>query len=499
MNTRTRSVSCLVTTLVVVSALTLLACKFDSVGLQPMGECGDGVMDPGEDCDTDDLGGASCGSLGYGTGTLACDSNCGFVVSGCDNPPVCGDSTVDIGEECDDGNTTAGDGCDPLCQIETPQGCGNGTVDAGEECDDSNTTPCDGCSAACTTEVCGNGTTDCNEGCDDGNTTAGDGCDALCQIEIPASCGDGTVDDGEECDDSNNTPCDGCSAACTTEVCGNGTTDCNEDCDDGGTTPCDGCSATCTTEGCGNGTVECTETCEAGQVSSDCAAEGFAGGTLGCNGTCDGYDVSQCFRFDDGQACTAANQCVGNICFTEADGFPEGFCTSNCIDDGDCVDGVCRDINGTSYCYRTCTTTANCRPGYYCRIDGWEWNDLVCRPLCTSNADCPITGVCNRYVGRCANPGNGTGANGAACTWNSDCLGACLGGGPPVPSGNYCVSECNRSSPNCPGDGVCSSIYGAGVGDLGYCLDGCQSGGDCTRPGFSCVSNPFGQDNICWQ
>jgi cysteine-rich repeat protein len=33
-------------------------------------------------------------------------------------PPGCGDFVVQAGEECDDGNTTPGDGCDPLCQFE---------------------------------------------------------------------------------------------------------------------------------------------------------------------------------------------------------------------------------------------------------------------------------------------------------------------------------------------------------------------------------------------
>ncbi len=44
----------------------------------------------------------------------------------------CGDGSLDPGEQCDDGNTTNGDGCDADCQTE---GCGNGLLDQGEECD----------------------------------------------------------------------------------------------------------------------------------------------------------------------------------------------------------------------------------------------------------------------------------------------------------------------------------------------------------------------------
>jgi cysteine-rich repeat protein len=65
----------------------------------------------------------------------------------------CGDGTVDPGEQCDDGNTVAGDGCDALCQTEGGAGvCGDGTVDPGEQCDDGNTTPGDGCNALCQDE-----------------------------------------------------------------------------------------------------------------------------------------------------------------------------------------------------------------------------------------------------------------------------------------------------------------------------------------------------------
>ncbi|HLK10509.1 MAG TPA: DUF1566 domain-containing protein [Candidatus Binatia bacterium] len=46
--------------------------------------CGNGVKDGPEECDGTDLGGATCASLGFtGGGTLACTPGCGFDVSGC--------------------------------------------------------------------------------------------------------------------------------------------------------------------------------------------------------------------------------------------------------------------------------------------------------------------------------------------------------------------------------------------------------------------------------
>jgi cysteine-rich repeat protein len=71
-------------------------------------------------------------------------------ISGTIPPSTCGNGTLEGLEQCDDGNTTAGDGCDPLCALEPI--CGNGILEAGEECDDGNTNSGDGCSATCQIE-----------------------------------------------------------------------------------------------------------------------------------------------------------------------------------------------------------------------------------------------------------------------------------------------------------------------------------------------------------
>src|SRR5262249_38542425 len=59
--------------------------------------CGNGVIDPGEQCDTSDLNGESCTTLGFTGGVLTCNSSCAFDTSEC---AACGNGTVEPGEEC---------------------------------------------------------------------------------------------------------------------------------------------------------------------------------------------------------------------------------------------------------------------------------------------------------------------------------------------------------------------------------------------------------------
>ena len=52
----------------------------------PPGSCGNGNRQGQEQCDTNDLNGATCESLGFLSGTLTCAAQCGFDVSGCLTP-----------------------------------------------------------------------------------------------------------------------------------------------------------------------------------------------------------------------------------------------------------------------------------------------------------------------------------------------------------------------------------------------------------------------------
>ncbi|MEZ4453259.1 MAG: DUF4215 domain-containing protein [Nannocystaceae bacterium] len=123
---------------------------------------------------------------------------------------VCGDGNLDPGEECDDGNDDEADACTNTC---TNAACGDGIVNGDEGCDDGNDDDTDECTSACLPAACGDGFVQAGvEGCDDANADDTDECPGTCQ---PASCGDGFVQAGvETCDDGNNVSSDGCLATC---------------------------------------------------------------------------------------------------------------------------------------------------------------------------------------------------------------------------------------------------------------------------------------------
>ena len=67
-------------------------------------------------------------------------------------PPVCGDGKLDPGEDCDDANADDTDDCLSTCVVAA---CGDGVVQAGvEACDDGNPSNIDGCTGACEVVSC---------------------------------------------------------------------------------------------------------------------------------------------------------------------------------------------------------------------------------------------------------------------------------------------------------------------------------------------------------
>lgn len=171
-------------------------------------QCGNGVLNRGEQCDS----GA--------TSTPGCSADCQALGANAGNS-TCGNGDIADGESCDDNNTTSGDGCSSMC-INEGSGpviavCGNGRLESGESCEKTGATwPVAGCDAntclntgtsACSgpgANCCGNATQETGESCDDGNAVAGDGCSARCLREgssaeylSPSFCGDGVVGIGE--------------------------------------------------------------------------------------------------------------------------------------------------------------------------------------------------------------------------------------------------------------------------------------------------------------
>ena len=143
--------------------------------LQCGSSCGDGVRNGGEPCDGADLGGASCTSLGFLGGTLACNAGCGFNTSGCVTN-LCGNGAKDGIESCD-GDDLGGASCISLgfvggslacgagCRFDTtgcvPTLCGNGVKDGSESCDGSDL----GGQTCASLGYALNGTLTCTAGC----------------------------------------------------------------------------------------------------------------------------------------------------------------------------------------------------------------------------------------------------------------------------------------------------------------------------------------------
>ncbi|MDP4007611.1 MAG: DUF4215 domain-containing protein [Candidatus Peregrinibacteria bacterium] len=153
--------------------------------------CGNGTWDIGqEECDPTDTS-----DVPY---YLYCTNFCEFEPVG-----WCGDGIHDPGEECDDGNFQDGDGCNEWCEYEFEPGtCGDGLWSLGEECDPGvaasipltppgltcgaaiSTTPCE----LLTAGFCGDGETQHGEECDSSDPLhsppAGSVCTSSCELEF---------------------------------------------------------------------------------------------------------------------------------------------------------------------------------------------------------------------------------------------------------------------------------------------------------------------------
>lgn len=168
------------------------------------GFCGDNNVDPGEECDLEDLGSKTCADLGFGGGALLCTLSCTYDTSLCTPASGCGDGTADPGEECDgdDLNETT------CTALNSPKGtkysggvlacgagctydesdctwCGNAKLDDTEQCEGNNLG-----GFTCTDLGFSSGTLKCNATtcAYDTSSCAGDG----------AVCGDGTCDPNED-------------------------------------------------------------------------------------------------------------------------------------------------------------------------------------------------------------------------------------------------------------------------------------------------------------
>ncbi len=394
--------------------------------------CGDGVIDPGENC-------ANCPQdVQCGPGEECVGAVC---------QPICGNGAVDPGENCatcpqdvpcGPGEECAGGVCQPIC--------GNGTVDPGEDCatcpQDVPCGPGEACAGGVCQAICGNGVVDPGEDCATcpQDVSCGPGLECAGGVCQPI-CGNGVVDPGENCATCpQDVPCgpgEECAGGVCQPICGNGEGDPGETC------------ANCPLD------VPCPpgEQC----IGDECVP--FCG-----NGTADPGE--NCLNCPEDVACPPDNICVDGIC--------DRLCGNGSVDPGeDCA---------------SCPEDAPCPPGVEC-VDG------ICAPFCGNDVpdpgehceNCPedvrcplgtecIFGLCEPLCGNgqpnpgedCANcPEDVPCAPGEQCVHNA-CEPICGNGS--VDPGENCETcpqdvTC-RAGEECA-EGTCKALCGNGVPDPG--------------------------------
>ncbi len=250
----------------------------------PQAKCGDGHIDSGEACDSQNLNEKSCKDVGtFIDGTLACNGLCLFDTSQC---VECTDADVSL---CQSGQVCSNGHCVDPGHVVT---CGDGIVEGNEQCDQTNlnskscadfegfaggTLKCQSCAfdtsgcLGCVTNA------DCANRTDGKTACTAHVCTTPSTPVVPV-CGNNDLETGEDCDGSlfrdNKTTCASWDARYTS-----------------GTVSCKNCNidySQCTITICGNDNLETGENCD-GTLFKDnktaCSAwdSKYKSGSVSCN------------------------------------------------------------------------------------------------------------------------------------------------------------------------------------------------------------------------
>lgn len=236
--------------------------------------CGNGMLDPGEQCDPPQDAACPGACIAPGepeecrcqatptptaTPTATVTPTLTSTATPTATPSACGNGKLDPGEECDDGGVVPGDGCDQNCRREIAFCCGNpgtscnaddacpaGDVCCNTHCDLGPEPGCDGLGPPCGTDlqcgpsgmccgpVCGNGFVEPGEQCDEGDANGGPGCGCSSTCTFAGTC----TDDPSRC-------CTSDSECVAGTCCGNGVVTAPEECDDANRIDDDTCSNEC--------------------------------------------------------------------------------------------------------------------------------------------------------------------------------------------------------------------------------------------------------------
>jgi len=209
----------------------------DGIGDACANGCGNGVRDGTEPCDRNDLGGATCSSLGFSGGNLSCNTDCTYNRSAC---WTCPNGVREAGEQCD-GTDLGGANCASV-------NCAAGAPTCTTSCT-LNYSTCTSC------VVCNNnGVCEAGENCN--------GCPNDCLANSGPRCGNGI------CEAGNGEDCVSCPADCRGKQSGNPS---KRFCcgDGGGQKPLSCNSLTCTSSG-----YRCTSV----PTQPSCCGDGTCGG-----------------------------------------------------------------------------------------------------------------------------------------------------------------------------------------------------------------------------
>lgn len=408
-------------------------CKLDISGCTRIPACGNNELDPGESCDTNKFGAiSSCAnySSSFGGGTLKCTSKCELDTSSCTEKPKCGNGAVDAGEACDTNNLgplsgkcidyspstfTDGNISCSSCKLDTSkcqgvQGtCGDAIINIGEACDGSLFGRINSCTDYSTFS---GGTIKCTSKCELDTSSCTE----------KAKCGNSAIDLGETCDTNNLGPLSG--------KCSDYTTDFRS-----GNLKCTSCKLD--TSGCeksplcGNSRIDVEELCDGStftikNLSCSNYKSTFVNGTLACAGDCR-ISTSDCVANrttvppnTPQPNCKDRGTCEINESCSDASECKSRYCVSGKCKEPTCNDSVKNQNEADVDCGGVCS--AKCSNGKGCKTDS-DCSTAFCNfgacsqpeicsdgKLSPGEADADCGGVCPAKCGI-----------GKACIGDEDC------------------------------------------------------------------------------